>query len=43
VKVSVDTRGRSGLLIKHVAVHTNDPVSPVAALTVTLHVVPALP
>jgi hypothetical protein len=41
--VSVDTKGRSGPLVKYVIVETNDPVSPVATLTVIMQVTPAPP
>ena len=43
VRVSVDTTGRSGPLVKHVVIHTNDPVSPIMTLTVTMQIVPKAP
>ena len=39
----MDTTGRSGLLVKYVMIQTNDPVSPVATLTVTMNVTPGPP
>lgn len=34
----MDTTGRSGILAKHVVIHTNDPVSPFVTLTVMMNV-----
>jgi hypothetical protein len=36
LKVSVDTTGRSGFLVKHVAIHSNDHVMPTTTVTVML-------
>ena len=36
LKVSVDTFGRSGRMVKHVTIHTNDRVTPSTSVTVTL-------
>lgn len=38
MKVSVDTAGRSGYMAKHVTIHSNDRVTPVLPVTVTITV-----
>ena len=39
IKASVDTTNRSGPLIKHVTIRSNDRTNPVLSLSVTLDVV----
>jgi hypothetical protein len=34
--VAVDTAGRSGMMVKHVTIHTNDRVTPATSVTVML-------
>jgi hypothetical protein len=36
LKVSVDTAGRSGFLVKHVAIYSNDAITPTTSVTVML-------
>lgn len=44
IKATVDTTGRSGYLVKHVTVYSNDLTTPVRSLTVTLDIIqPAQP
>ena len=38
-KASVDTTGTDGLLTKHISVYSNDGISPVLSLTMTVEVV----
>jgi hypothetical protein len=39
IKASVDTAGRSGSLVKHISVYTNDRSNPVVTLSVTMDIV----
>jgi hypothetical protein len=39
IKASVDTTGRSGPLIKHISVYSNDRTNPVLSLSVTMDIV----
>ena len=39
IRVSIDTTGASSLLTKHVSVYSNDRISPVLSLTVTVEVI----
>jgi len=40
VKATVDTTGKVGYLVKHVTVYSNDRVTPVLPLTISLDVIP---
>jgi hypothetical protein len=39
IKASVDTTGRSGPLIKHISIYSNDRTNPVLSLSMTLDIV----
>jgi hypothetical protein len=38
LNVSVDTKGREGFMAKHVAIHSNDRVTPTVSVTLMLNV-----
>jgi hypothetical protein len=40
IKATVDTAGRSGRLVKHISVYSNDRTKPVLSLSVSMDVVP---
>jgi hypothetical protein len=42
IKASVDTKGRSGFLDKHISIYSNDPVNPVLTLSLSLTIDPKL-
>jgi hypothetical protein len=39
IKASVDTAGRSGPLLKHISIYSNDRTNPVLSLSIALDVV----
>jgi hypothetical protein len=42
LKVSVDTTGKAGVLLKHVSIYSNDRVRPVVTVTVSVDIVQKL-
>ncbi len=40
IKTTVETTGRTGHLEKFIAVHSNDPLSPILTLSVSMDIVP---
>ncbi|HAK58846.1 MAG TPA: hypothetical protein DCO77_00470 [Nitrospiraceae bacterium] len=43
IRATIDTRGKSGHLTKYITVYSNDRITPVHSLSVSLSVVPKAP